>query len=92
MKDDVEKISSSPLGRGGGEGLSLIICTFQRPVALRTLLESVKQQSLYPNQIIIVDGSLDDQTQEMLKEHHFPNLENFKVDEANRGLTKQRNF
>ncbi|HET8886391.1 MAG TPA: glycosyltransferase, partial [Salinimicrobium sp.] len=47
---------------------------------------------LYPNQIIIVDGSLDDQTQEMLKEHHFPNLENFKVDEANRGLTKQRNF
>ena len=41
---------------------SLIICTYKRPKALLTLLESVKLQSLYPNEIVIVDGSPDDAT------------------------------
>lgn len=71
---------------------SLIICTYKRPKALLTLLQSVKKQTLYPNEILIVDGSPDDFTEEMLAQNHFLNLIYFKVDEKDRGLTKQRNF
>ena len=71
---------------------SLIICTYKRPKALLTLLQSVKQQSLYPNEILIVDGSPDDATKAMLTQNLFPNLTYYKVDEKDRGLTKQRNY
>ena len=42
---------------------SLIICTYQRPKSLLLLLESVKKQSVYPNEILIIDGSLNDETE-----------------------------
>ena len=71
---------------------SLIICTYKRPQALLTLLQSVKQQTLYPNEILIVDGSPDDFTKEMLSQHSFQNLKYYKVEEKDRGLTKQRNY
>lgn len=71
---------------------SLIICTYKRPQALLTLLQSVKQQTLYPNTILIVDGSPDDFTKEMLSQHSFQNLKYFKVEDKDRGLTKQRNY
>ena len=71
---------------------SLIICTYKRPQALLTLLQSVKQQTLYPNEILIVDGSPDDFTKEMLSQHSFQNLKYFKVEDKDRGLTKQRNY
>ena len=71
---------------------SLIICTYQRPEPLHTLLESVKTQFLYPDQILIVDGSLDTLTQNKLQEQEYKNLEYFLVNENKRGLTKQRNF
>ena len=71
---------------------SLIICTYKRPQALLTLLQSVKQQTLYPNAILIVDGSPDDFTKEVLIQHSFSNLVYFKVDAPDRGLTKQRNY
>lgn len=71
---------------------SLIICTYKRPQALFTLLQSVKQQMLYPTEILIVDGSPDDDTKAMIAQNSFQNLSYFKVDEKNRGLTKQRNF
>lgn len=71
---------------------SLIICTYKRPQALLTLLQSVKQQTRYPNEILIVDGSPDDFTKEMLSQHSFQNLKYYKVEEKDRGLTKQRNF
>lgn len=71
---------------------SLIICTYKRPQALLTLLQSVKQQTLYPNEILIIDGSPDDFTKEMLSQHSFPNLKYFKVEDKDRGLTKQRNY
>ncbi|WP_456423643.1 glycosyltransferase family 2 protein, partial [Lutibacter sp.] len=38
---------------------SLIICTYQRPKAIIELLNSVQKQLLYPNEIIVVDGSLN---------------------------------
>jgi len=71
---------------------SLIICTYKRPKALLTLLQSVKKQTLYPNEILIVDGSPDDFTEEMLAQNHFLNLVYYKVEEKDRGLTKQRNY
>lgn len=71
---------------------SLIICTYQRPESLLRLLNSVEDQSLYPNQILVIDGSEDDKTSKILKENLFENLEYFKVDGENRGLTKQRNY
>ena len=71
---------------------SLIICTYKRPQALLTLLQSVKLQTLYPNAILIVDSSPDDFTKEMLTQHSFQNLNYYKVEEKDRGLTKQRNY
>ena len=70
---------------------SLIICTFQRPKPLLDLLLSIKLQNFYPDQILIIDGSLNDDTNQILKNNSFANLEYFKVSPENRGLTKQRN-
>ncbi|WP_416444056.1 glycosyltransferase family 2 protein [Leeuwenhoekiella sp. A16] len=72
--------------------LSLIICTYQRPEALRKLLDSVVLQTAIPDEIIIVDGSRDDLTGKMIEEVAIDNLNYFRVSEKDRGLTKQRNF
>ncbi|OBQ55382.1 glycosyltransferase family 2 protein [Tamlana sp. s12] len=71
---------------------TLIVCTYMRPDALLTLLQSVVTQTLYPNEILIIDGSTDTRTEKVLLENHFSNLKYFKVGEHQRGLTKQRNF
>ncbi|WP_298156765.1 glycosyltransferase [Flavobacterium sp.] len=70
---------------------SLIICTYQRPESLCRLLESVREQRRYPNEILIIDGSLDDATQNRLKDE-FPNCNYYLVPKEHRGLTRQRNF
>lgn len=72
--------------------LSLIICTYMRPNPLYTLLQSVREQTVYPNEILIVDGSTNLATQQLLQENEFQNLQYFLVTEEDRGLTKQRNF
>lgn len=71
---------------------SLIVCTYKRPKTLLTLLASVKAQTLYPDEILIIDGSLDNDTKTLLQQHRFSNLVYYKVEEKFRGLTKQRNF
>ncbi|MDN3595026.1 glycosyltransferase family 2 protein [Zunongwangia endophytica] len=71
---------------------SLIICTYQRPNALLKLLRSVEEQSLYPSQIIIVDGSTTPDSKSLIAKQNFRNIEYFLVTEKDRGLTKQRNF
>ncbi len=71
---------------------SLIVCTYMRPKALTDLLDSVKLQTNYPDQIIIVDGSADTQTKEMLAKDSIDNLKYYLVDKEYRGLTKQRNY
>ena len=63
-----------------------------RPKAMLTLLESVDTQQLYPDEIIIVDGSSNDKTTKALENNSFKNVCYFKVEEGCRGLTKQRNF
>ncbi|WP_272023335.1 glycosyltransferase family 2 protein [Olleya namhaensis] len=71
---------------------SLIICTYMRPKAIIKLLESVNNQTLYPNEIIVIDGSTDTLTQAVLKTNTFNNLKYYNVDAIDRGLTKQRNI
>ena len=71
---------------------SLIICTYMRPEALKSLLETVQIQTLYPDEIIIIDGSTNDATAKMLTSYEVRGLVYYRVDEVDRGLTKQRNF
>ena len=71
---------------------TLIICTYMRPQAILNLLESVKKQTLYPNEILVIDGSTNDETRLELENNHFENLKYYKVEDEDRGLTKQRNF
>ncbi len=63
-----------------------------RPKPLLLLLKSVEVQTAYPDQIIIVDGSINSVTEVTLNEHSFSNLEYYKVTEQDWGLIKQRNF
>ena len=71
---------------------TLIVCTYMRPQSLLRLLHSVNTQSLYPNEIIIVDGATNHETEHSIAQNYFKNLRYFRVDAANRGLTKQRNY
>lgn len=71
---------------------SLLICTYKRAQPLLNLLNSVKVQTLYPNEIFVVDGSDDFETAQLNLENTFKNLKYYKVSPKDRGLTKQRNF
>ncbi|WP_422854076.1 glycosyltransferase family 2 protein [Flavobacterium ginsengisoli] len=71
---------------------SLIICTYMRPTPLLKLLISIKDQILYPDEILIIDGSLDDKTKSILENNNFDHLKYYLISEQDRGLTKQRNF
>jgi len=71
---------------------SLIICTYMRPEPLLALLRSVQRQTLYPAEILIIDGSVDNKTKLILDQNKVENLKYFIVPDNERGLTKQRNF
>ncbi|WP_298556322.1 glycosyltransferase family 2 protein [uncultured Algibacter sp.] len=71
---------------------TLIVCTYMRSEPLLKLLFSVKEQILYPNEILIIDASLNGETKKTITNNSFENLKYFKVEEDNRGLTKQRNY
>ena len=63
-----------------------------RPQPLLNLLKSVTKQTLYPNEILIIDGSTNTKTEAVLDRNTFKNLNYFRVDDNDRGLTKQRNY
>jgi len=63
-----------------------------RPKAIITLLDSVENQKLYPDEILVIDGSLDDKTKIVFDKRNFKNLTYIKVLDTDRGLTKQRNY
>ena len=71
---------------------SLVICTYERYASLERLMDSVEEQNLYPNEILIVDGSLNDKTEKLIQAKRYRNLNYFKVGENDRGLTRQRNY
>ena len=74
--------------------ISLIICTYMRPGSLRKLLKTVASQVKVPDEILIVDGSTDDETEKMIESETFEtlHLKYYKVPDNQRGLTKQRNY
>ena len=63
-----------------------------RPKPLLRLLRSVQEQSLYPDEILVVDGSTNSETRIVLEENTFKNLTYFLVPKEYRGLTRQRNY
>ena len=74
--------------------VSLIICTYQRPESVRRLLDSIKDQSALPDEIIVVDASLDGETESVIKKVTRPVLDRLiyiHTGENDRGLTRQRN-
>jgi GT2 family glycosyltransferase len=71
---------------------SLIICTYKRPKPIISLLDSVVLQTVYPNQILIVDGSIDNETADVINSSTYDNLIYYKVPPEHRGLTRQRNY
>ena len=71
---------------------TLVICTYMRAKPLLALLESVKKQTRYPDEILIIDGSTNSETEKMLAQNPFGNLKYFLVPDHERGLTKQRNY
>lgn len=71
---------------------SLVICTYMRPEPLVQLLQSVQGQTVYPNEILIIDGSTNNETEVILKENRVEGLKYFLVPFEQRGLTKQRNY
>ncbi|MBS7231880.1 glycosyltransferase family 2 protein [Flavobacterium psychroterrae] len=72
--------------------LSLVICTYMRSEPLLKLLQSVQKQTLYPDEILIIDGSTNKETETILNDNKFEKLKYFLVSNEERGLTKQRNF
>lgn len=71
---------------------SLIICTYKRATALLRLMQSVRIQTFYPDNILIVDGSENEATEDMLKTNNFSNIQYIKAKPEQLGLTKQRNL
>lgn len=63
-----------------------------RPNPLLKLLQSIQEQTVYPDEILIIDGSFNTETERLLKENIFVNLHYFLVPEEHRGLTRQRNY
>jgi len=51
---------------------------------------TVQGQTLYPDEILIIDGSTNTETELVLKENQFRNLHYFAVPPEHRGLTKQK--
>ncbi|MCG9793880.1 glycosyltransferase family 2 protein [Flavobacterium algicola] len=72
--------------------IALIICTYLRPLPLLKLLQSVQSQTVFPDEIIIVDGAANEETKTILSKNKFEKLKYFKIPDEDRGLTKQRNF
>ncbi len=71
---------------------TLVICTYMRPEPLLKLLQSVKMQTCYPNQILIIDGSTNTATRKDCCRKHFPQFRIPCRTPEHRGLTKQRNY
>jgi len=63
-----------------------------RAQPLLQLLQSVVEQTLYPDEILIIDGSTNNETELILKKNTFLNLHYYAVPPEHRGLTKQRNY
>lgn len=73
--------------------ISLVICTYMRPVSICKCLDSLVSQKRMLDEILIIDASLNNDTQSAieLKNYKLP-IKYTLVEDKDRGLTKQRNF
>src|SRR4051812_20366615 len=76
--------------------ISLIICTYRRPLHISRLLSSLRNLSLRPDETLVVDGSPDEATERegiaVQSDGALPGLVYYKVPPEQRGLTRQRNY
>jgi GT2 family glycosyltransferase len=72
------------------QSLSLIVCTYRRATAVRKLLESLSAQTAPPDEILVIDGSEDSETESVVGGSAIANY--FRVPPEHRGLTRQRNY
>jgi GT2 family glycosyltransferase len=63
-----------------------------RPDPLSRLLESVMSQTKVPDEVLIIDGSIDDTTECVFRKIENSIINYYKVPPQHRGLTKQRNY
>jgi GT2 family glycosyltransferase len=79
------------------QGLTVVVCTYLRPNSLNRFLQSLTTQENKPHQLMIVDASPDDRTEQMLEaDQSTKELADrflyFHVAGSLQGLTRQRNF
>jgi GT2 family glycosyltransferase len=76
--------------------LSLIVCTYGRPLQIRSLLQSTLKQTRQPDEILIVDASPDATTEEVTtlirNDTGDQRIKYYRVASEDRGLTRQRNY
>lgn len=73
--------------------LSLIVCTYHRPEPISRLLRTVFEQTRVPDEILIIDGSIDERTEKLFESaEQFKGVAYHRVDASQRGLTRQRNI
>lgn len=73
--------------------ISVIVCTYKRASSLRELLISIQNQTYAPAEVLIIDGSPDQETEQMLEAASLNlKLKYFSVPPEERGLTRQRNY
>src|SRR5262245_40215699 len=78
-------------------GVSVVICTYRRPQSVVRFVESLRQQRPRAKQLIIVDSSDDNSTEESIRKMAKAGgiadvVEYCRVRGKYRGLTRQRNF
>lgn len=74
--------------------LSLIVCTWRRPAAVRRLLEALGGQIRPPDEVLVVDASppAETETEAVAAEARLSGLAYHRVPQEERGLTRQRNW
>jgi GT2 family glycosyltransferase len=78
-------------------GITVVICTYQRPESTIRVLNSIATQSRMPDAILVIDASSDARTADAVTAwqanvgRNLP-LQYWRVADAHRGLTRQRNF
>ena len=74
------------------ESISLVICTKNRCYDLKECLDSIARQTIFPEELIVVDSSTDRMTEQLIEDYkkvlEFP----IRYIHTEPGLTKQRNI
>src|SRR5258708_25534777 len=72
--------------------LSLLICTLNEEYFIPKLLDSLKEQTVWSKEIIVVDARSKDKTIQVIKAHqkYLPPVKIYQIKQST--LAKQRNF